>query len=545
MTETSEPAASVDEPLLETLKRRERHFRESQQIAHVGSWEWDLETDRVDWSEEMFRLWHVDPSAPFSYSDYLGRLHPEDRDRMQEVIAHALQTGGSYSVEHRILLPDGDQRWIHGRGEVIAGGDGRPVRLRGTAQDVTDRVLAEQQARELFREQLARERAQRERERFYRLLNAAPAMIAVVHGPNHVFDFVNDRFREATRGLPLVGLPLKIALPASRADLVAFLDEAYASGERRVGTEIPTPIDRDGDGTNEETAYFDFIYEPLRDATGAVEGVMIHATDVTDHVTARAREREIRDAFEESEARYRRRAEELARLAARLERSNRELDAFAYAASHDLRAPLRGIANLAQWIEEDVSGTLSQDAREMLQLMRNRMHRMESLIEGILQYSRAGRSHEPPSDVDVGALVRDVVDLLAPEHGSIMIAADLPVVFAERLPLQQVFQNLISNALKHGGRDVQVGITGHDAGAFWEFRVSDNGPGIAPEYQERIWGIFQMLQSRDEVEGAGIGLSLVKKLAEDQGGRVALASAPGHGATFSVWWPKRAGSEDA
>jgi light-regulated signal transduction histidine kinase (bacteriophytochrome) len=272
---------------------------------------------------------------------------------------------------------------------------------------------------------------------------------------------------------------------------------------------------------------------------------MIHATDVTDHVTARAREREIRDAFEESEARYRRRAEELARLAARLERSNRELDAFAYAASHDLRAPLRGIANLAQWIEEDVSGTLSQDAREMLQLMRNRMHRMESLIEGILQYSRAGRSHEPPSDVDVGALVRDVVDLLAPEHGSIMIAADLPVVFAERLPLQQVFQNLISNALKHGGRDVQVGITGHDAGAFWEFRVSDNGPGIAPEYQERIWGIFQMLQSRDEVEGAGIGLSLVKKLAEDQGGRVALASAPGHGATFSVWWPKRAGSEDA
>jgi signal transduction histidine kinase len=545
MTETSEPAASVDEPLLETLKRRERHFRESQQIAHVGSWEWDLETDRVDWSEEMFRLWHVDPSAPFSYSDYLGRLHPEDRDRMQEVIAHALQTGGSYSVEHRILLPDGDQRWIHGRGEVIAGGDGRPVRLRGTAQDVTDRVLAEQQARELFREQLARERAQRERERFYRLLNAAPAMIAVVHGPNHVFDFVNDRFREATRGLPLVGLPLNVALPASRADLVAFLDEAYASGERRVGTEIPTPIDRDGDGTNEETAYFDFIYEPLRDATGAVEGVMIHATDVTDHVTARAREREIRDAFEESEARYRRRAEELARLAARLERSNRELDAFAYAASHDLRAPLRGIANLAQWIEEDVSGTLSQDAREMLQLMRNRMHRMESLIEGILQYSRAGRSHEPPSDVDVGALVRDVVDLLAPEHGSIMIAADLPVVFAERLPLQQVFQNLISNALKHGGRDVQVGITGHDAGAFWEFRVSDNGPGIAPEYQERIWGIFQMLQSRDEVEGAGIGLSLVKKLAEDQGGRVALASAPGHGATFSVWWPKRAGSEDA
>ena len=115
MTETSEPAAPADATLLETLKRRERQFRESQQIAHVGSWEWDLETDRVEWSDEMFRLWHVDPSAPFSYSDYLARLHPDDRDRMQEVIAHALQAGGSYTVEHRILLPDGDQRWIHGR----------------------------------------------------------------------------------------------------------------------------------------------------------------------------------------------------------------------------------------------------------------------------------------------------------------------------------------------------------------------------------------------------------------------------------------------
>ena len=243
-------------------------------------------------------------------------------------------------------------------------------------------------------------------------------------------------------------------------------------------------------------------------------------------------------ALQASEARYRERAEQLARIAAALERSNRELDAFAYAASHDLRAPLRGIANLAQWIEEDLQDKLSEDSREMLALMRSRMHRMESLIDGILQYSRAGRSHEPPRDVDVRALIEDVIDLLAPESAEIAVEEPLPVFRAERLPLQQIFQNLIGNAIKHGGDGVRIEISARDAGEFWEFRVADDGPGIPPQFHDRVWGIFQTLQPRDQVEGAGIGLSLVKKLAEAQGGRVGVESREGEGAAFSVWWPK-------
>ena len=538
------PRAADHDALVETLQRRERQFRESQQLAHVGSWEWDMETDRIEWSDELFRIWRLDPAASFSYADYVSRLHPDDRDRMHDVISSAIRNGGPYNVEHRILLPDGEQRWIHGRGEVIKNEAGRAVRLRGTAQDVTDRVLAERRARALFQEQLARERAQRERERFYRLLNAAPALIAVVRGPNHVFEFVNDRFREAARNVPLVGRPLREALPSSRAEFVALLDETYRTGERRTGTEVQTSVARDGDAA-ETTAYFDFVYEPLRDDNGAIEGIMIHAVDVTEHVAARVRETEMRRALVDSEARYRKRAEELARLAARLERTNHELDAFAYAASHDLRAPLRGIANLAQWIEEDVSDKLTDDARQMLQLMRSRMHRMEALIDGILQYSRAGRTHEAPAEIDVAALVRDVVDLLSPDHGTIAIAPGLPTIVGERLLLQQVFQNLIGNALKHGGADVHIEISARDDGDCWEFRVSDNGPGIAAEFHERIWGIFQTLQPRDEVEGTGIGLSLVKKLVEAQGGRVGLESSPGQGTTFSVWWPKGTSSEAA
>jgi signal transduction histidine kinase len=255
-----------------------------------------------------------------------------------------------------------------------------------------------------------------------------------------------------------------------------------------------------------------------------------------------ARERSIA-ALRESEERYRQRAEELGQLAAALERTNRELDAFAYAASHDLRAPLRGIANLAQWIEEDLKGSLSDETQEMLALMRSRMHRMEALIEGILEYSRAGRVHERPVLVDVGRLVRDTIDLLAPDSAVISVQVDMPTLVTERTRLQQVFQNLIANAIKHGGEGVQIDVEARDAGAFWEFSVTDNGPGIAPEYHDRIWGIFQTLEPRDRVEGTGIGLSLVKKQVESQGGRVGVESSPGAGARFWFRWPKTAATE--
>jgi signal transduction histidine kinase len=245
-----------------------------------------------------------------------------------------------------------------------------------------------------------------------------------------------------------------------------------------------------------------------------------------------------------TEDRLRAHADELTHLTAQLARTNRELDAFAYAASHDLRAPLRGIANLAQWIEEDLaaSGTLSPDTREMLELLRTRMHRMEALIDGILQYSRAGRTNERIELVDTRALADGVIDLLGlPDSVAVEIGDELPAIETAPLPLQQVFSNLVSNAVKYNrGPQPRVEIHARDAGPFVEFSVRDNGPGIAPEYHERIWGIFQTLEARDKVEGTGIGLSLVRKLVEGQGGRAWVESEPGHGATFRFLWPRQA-----
>jgi PAS domain S-box-containing protein len=219
-----------------------------------------------------------------------------------------------------------------------------------------------------------------------------------------------------------------------------------------------------------------------------------------------------------------------------------ELDQFAYAASHDLRAPLRAVANLAQWIQEDCGDRLGAETVEHLRLLMDRVHRMEALIDGILAYSRAARTPHEPEVVDTGKLVRSVIELLAPpDSARIAVAPGMPVITTERLPLEQVLMNLIGNAIKHGhaGRpEVAITITARDAGDAVEFAVSDDGPGIPPEFHERIWGIFQTLAARDKVEGTGIGLALVKKIVERRGGRVSLDSRPGSGATFRFLWPR-------
>lgn len=237
------------------------------------------------------------------------------------------------------------------------------------------------------------------------------------------------------------------------------------------------------------------------------------------------------------------RAEE---LIAALERSNADLDGFAHVASHDLKAPLRGIAALSEWIEEDLGERITESARGHLSMLRGRVRRLEDLIEGILSYSRAGRTGREVSEVDVGALLAEAIELLAPpSSAAITVDPGMPVLRTARVPLQQVFMNLISNALKHAGPEAVVRVGAREAGAFWEFSVSDNGPGIAPAYHERIWAIFQTLKPRDQVEGTGIGLSVVRKIVASMGARAWVESAEGEGACFRFTWPREMPAERA
>ncbi len=227
-------------------------------------------------------------------------------------------------------------------------------------------------------------------------------------------------------------------------------------------------------------------------------------------------------------------------LVKELESANQELKEFAYVVSHDLKAPLRAISSLAEWLSKDYTAKLDGNGQEMLKLLTGRVRRMHNLINGILQYSRAGRLKEKKTAINLSKLLVEVLDLIdPPAHIEIRVKNNLPTIHDEYTRIEQVFLNLLNNAIKY--IDKPVGIIEIDCletDTLWQFSVADNGPGIEKRYFDKIFQIFQTLASRDEIEGTGVGLALVKKFVESGGGQIWVESIMGQGTTFFFTLPK-------
>jgi len=233
-----------------------------------------------------------------------------------------------------------------------------------------------------------------------------------------------------------------------------------------------------------------------------------------------------------------------AKLAALLEEINginQELKSFAYVVSHDLKAPLRGISTLAEWIATDYADKLDEEGKEQLKLLLNRVERMHKLIDGILQYSRIGRVHEEKMSINLNELVKDVVEMITtPPHIKITVESELPTIVSEPTRMTQVFQNLLSNAVKYMDKPKGlIKITCVKENGFWKFGVVDNGPGIEEKHFERIFQIFQTLSSHEGTDSTGIGLTVVKKIVETYGGKVWVESKIGVGSTFYFTLPRQ------
>jgi signal transduction histidine kinase len=239
----------------------------------------------------------------------------------------------------------------------------------------------------------------------------------------------------------------------------------------------------------------------------------------------------------------RKRAEEKqAQLLKQVEAANQELADFAHVVSHDLKAPLRAIDSLAKWLAADYEDKFDDEGREQLGLLLGRVKRMHDLIDGILDYSRAGRVREEAVEVNLADLVPEVIDVLSPPS-IIRVAVEtaLPKVVIERTRIAQVLQNLLSNAIKYMDKPhglIRVGCAEDDR--WWKFYVSDNGPGIEEKDRERVFQLFQTLKPRDKADSTGVGLAVVKKAVELYGGRVWIESTVGEGSTFYFTLPKTA-----
>jgi len=229
-----------------------------------------------------------------------------------------------------------------------------------------------------------------------------------------------------------------------------------------------------------------------------------------------------------------------AQLVKKVDNINKELKDFASIVSHDLKAPLRGIKALANWILSDCGDKLDDKANEQMNLLLERVERMYNLIEGTLQYSRAGQAEGKLARVNLNNFVPEIINtVVPPENITVTIENELPVIECEETHIMQVFQNLLSNAIKYMDKPqgwIKIGCVEQDG--FWKFSITDNGPGIEEKHFENIFKIFQALPTSPDFQGTGVGLTVAKKIVELYDGRIWVESKPGEGSTFFFTVPK-------
>jgi PAS domain S-box-containing protein len=318
----------------------------------------------------------------------------------------------------------------------------------------------------------------------------------------------------------MMGQPITRLFPSDRLH-----EEAELIGQLRLGKKIShfetQRVRKDGASIDVSVTL-----SPVRDASGAIVAISKIARDITErHQQELARNavaRELRDKIQQ------------------LERSNRDLEDFAYIASHDLKTPLSGINSAALWLEQDLQDRLSDGSRKLLGLMRSRINRMGVLLDDLLTFSRVGRTDTAVSETKLANIFESIIEVLnPPAHIQVRVEGELPIIVTASAQLEQVLRNLINNAIKHHDKPKgEVVLSGRRVGDYVEFVVRDDGPGILAQFHDKIFQLFQTLKRRDELESTGMGLAIVKKLVERQNCRITVHSkGDGTGTEFRFQWP--------
>jgi PAS domain S-box-containing protein len=395
---------------------------------------------------------------------------------------------------------------------------GQVYGVMATGADVTDLNLAKRQLEE-------------NEKNMRNTILKAPVAICIFRGPEYAVEIANDRMLElwGVEAAQVMHKPIFAGLPeVQNQGFEALLHSVYHTGKAISIKEHPIVLPRNGKLSDE---YVSFLYEPEIGATGAIIGILAVAIIVTEQVQAR---HQIEELVGE-------RTRELAEANRNLERSNAELSQFAHVASHDLQEPIRKINIYSQLLENRL-GTIDPTAKSYLDRIGIAGDRMRLLVRDILAYSEVSESAPAFERVDLNRVMHGVLqefELLIEQKQAHISVSDLPTLTAIPLQMQQLFANLVSNALKYAKADIpsMISIAADLEGAFWHIRVTDNGIGFAPEHAQQIFSIFQRLHKKTDYSGTGIGLAICQKIAKNHHGQIYAASQPGEGATFHVLLP--------
>lgn len=481
-----------------------------------------LDTDGIvaNWSIGAERI------KGYAAADIIGRhfsVFYTEEDRAlgapASSLASALRTG-HFEIDAIRVRSDGSQFLAHVMINPIYDEAGRHLGFSKITRDITNEQEREQQLRESVVD--AATRALRNtgamlEERCRCIVEAAPNAMVLVNGAGNI-EMVNRQaeLRFGYSRHEMLAQNMDILVPdAVRARHAALRTGFLAHAETR-------PMGKDSDLSGRRKDGTTFPVEIGLNTIQTEDGLMVLAAIVD--ITERRQAEAVRQ-----------------QQTLELSRTNSDLQEFAYVVSHDLKAPLRAVSLLADWIKDDIEGNASAETLENLRLMGQRVDRLAMLLDGLLSYTRVGHSRAPVQSVDIRTLIGDIVESIAPPAGFVVrFESDETAVSTPRPPLEHVLQNLISNAIKHhdaAAGEVVVSARRHDG--MIEFCVSDDGPGIAPEFHKRVFTIFQTLRARDDCEASGVGLSIVQKTVERVGGRVWIDSAPPRrGARFLFTWPE-------
>lgn len=542
------------------LQRSKNSLAAAQRIASFGNWEYEISNDRARWSDELYEIFGFSANefTP-AYRTFFESLHPDDRNLVRDAIRGALDGDGDSGVDFRIVRFNGETRTVHAEYEVVRDASGRPERMVGTVQDITERTKASDSARFLAEsgEILATS------------LDYRATLTRVAHlATPYVADWCAVDVVEEDGSLARLAVahedPEKVALAyelerryPTDPDAPVGVRNVLRTGEPELAPEIPeslldeAAVDDEHRELLRELDIRSYMIAPLmvRDRKlGALTFVagesgrsystedLRLAEDLARRAALAIDSAQLYEAAQREITERKRAESELEARAEDLRRSNAELEQFAYVASHDLQEPLRMVSSYTQLLARRYRDSLDEDAQEFIGYAVDGATRMQQLINDLLAYSRVGTRARELTPTDLSGIVEAALANLsvAIEESSAVVTSDeLPTVAGDRTQLLQLFQNLIGNAIKFqdgGTPEIHVGAKREDRD--WLISVRDNGIGLDPQYAERVFVIFQRLHGRGDYEGTGIGLAVCKKIVERHRGKMWVESTLGAGSTF-------------
>jgi PAS domain S-box-containing protein len=472
----------------EALRRSEERYALAQRVANIGSWDWDVLSGDLHWSDQIEPMFGFAPGEfAVTYENFLQSVHPEDHQYVVDSVDACVNEGADYDIEHRIVWPDGTVRWVSETGDVVRDDEGNAIRMVGIVQDITERKQAEEEIGGLAR---------------------FPS-----ENPNPVLRIARDctilYANEASSAL-LENWGKQVGQCLSDEWHSLILDVLNSEASREIELKV-------------EDRVVSLTFAPVEGADYA----NVYGLDITRRVR-----------LEESRAQV---EEALRQYAADLEARNEELDAFAHTAAHDLKNPLGLVIGYADILAMDYPDLPSEDVIGCVQEIARNGRRMGRIIDEMLLLAGVRQVEVEIELVDMEGVAREslqrLVDMVEEYQAEIILPESWPAALGYGPWIEEVWANYVNNAIKYGGRPPRVELGARELpdgrARFW---VRDNGPGLSPEEQGRLFRPFTRLDQA-HTKGHGLGLSIVRRIVEKLGGEVGVESREGKGSTFLFTLP--------